>query len=423
MHIHDLIGVGFGPSNLSLAIALEEAGHKTADVCFLEKQKDFIWHGNMLLDGTTMQVSFLKDMATLRNPASHYTFINYLHQQNRLEDFINLKTFFPSRHEFNDYLTWAAKHFDDQVSYGEEVLEIEPQQEGNEVVCLKVRSRDANGEINERYARNIALGIGGSARVPEQFKALAGQPGVFHSSRYLPEVEKLPEGPCRIAIVGAGQSAAEIFMDLHDRNPNFQVDLIARSRALKPADDSSFVNEVFNPGYTDFIYESEDNARSQLLDEFSNTNYAVVDLPLIEEIYQTLYQQKVTNQPRHRFLRRHNIEQVSVAKDKTELTLKNLDSGEHFQQQYDAIILATGYQRQMHHSILAPLDEWVKPTQTDRLYRLPTAQNFLPQIFLQGCSEQTHGLSDTLLSVMSVRAAEIRDALFSTTVEPEKASA
>jgi L-ornithine N5-oxygenase len=34
-HIHDLIGVGFGPSNIALAIALEEKRHgaKPVDAC------------------------------------------------------------------------------------------------------------------------------------------------------------------------------------------------------------------------------------------------------------------------------------------------------------------------------------------------------------------------------------------------------
>ena len=49
--IHDLIGVGFGPSNLALAIALEELaetnGH-ALDALFIDKQTDYRWHGNTL---------------------------------------------------------------------------------------------------------------------------------------------------------------------------------------------------------------------------------------------------------------------------------------------------------------------------------------------------------------------------------------
>lgn len=41
-HVHDLIGIGFGPSNLALAIALEERGqeHGPLDALFLDKQAD-----------------------------------------------------------------------------------------------------------------------------------------------------------------------------------------------------------------------------------------------------------------------------------------------------------------------------------------------------------------------------------------------
>ena len=49
---HDLIGIGFGPSNLALAIALQERaeqGGKAFDALFLERQPDYNWHGNTLV--------------------------------------------------------------------------------------------------------------------------------------------------------------------------------------------------------------------------------------------------------------------------------------------------------------------------------------------------------------------------------------
>ena len=65
--VYDLVGVGFGPSNLALAIALTEhnavSRHKTTGV-FLERQPRFGWHRGMLIDDATMQVSFLKDLVT-----------------------------------------------------------------------------------------------------------------------------------------------------------------------------------------------------------------------------------------------------------------------------------------------------------------------------------------------------------------------
>jgi hypothetical protein len=83
--ILDVLGVGFGPSNLALAIALEEqAGRATATrpvrAGFIERQGQFGWHRGMLITGATMQVSFLKDLVTMRNPTSDFSFIAYLHE-------------------------------------------------------------------------------------------------------------------------------------------------------------------------------------------------------------------------------------------------------------------------------------------------------------------------------------------------------
>ena len=111
---YDVIGLGFGPANLAIAVTLEEDRRVRENglrYCFLEKKQAFEWHGGMLLDDSRMQISFLKDLATLRNPSSRYTFVNYLHQKRRLEAFINISTFTPSRLEYNDYLGWAAGHF------------------------------------------------------------------------------------------------------------------------------------------------------------------------------------------------------------------------------------------------------------------------------------------------------------------------
>ncbi len=106
--IHDLIGIGFGPSNVAMAIALNEhnarVGRQEAVTAhFFEQQPRFGWHRGMLIDDATMQVSFLKDLVTLRNPASEYSFLCYLKSKGRLIDFINHKNLFPLRVEFHDY--------------------------------------------------------------------------------------------------------------------------------------------------------------------------------------------------------------------------------------------------------------------------------------------------------------------------------
>lgn len=412
MQTYELIGIGFGPSNIALAIALQEQQHHAgaADMFFIEKQDSFAWHGDMLLDNSHMQISFLKDLATLRNPASRFTFLNYLHQKERLSDFINLKTFYPSRHEFSDYLRWAADQFSACCSYGEEVIEVQPELQDGKVRLLRVRSRHRDGRVTERLARNLVIGVGGSANIPEIFRGLREDARVFHSSSYLRHIAAFDK-PARIAVIGAGQSATEIFLDLHGRNAGHEVDFIMRSRNIKPSDDSPFVNEVFNPEYTDYVYRQDEQTRDALMQEFMQTNYSAPDLALIEQVYQVFYKQKVTGQQRHRLLRCHNVERARAEADGVWLDLHDLDGGSAQTRRYDAVVLGTGYTRELHKDLLAPLASYLPHFAVGRDYRLQSTPEFEPAVFLQGSCEPSHGISDTLLSVIAIRTAEIGQAL------------
>ncbi|OEZ64145.1 lysine N(6)-hydroxylase/L-ornithine N(5)-oxygenase family protein [Duganella sp. HH105] len=412
MLIHDLIGIGFGPSNIALAIALDEQRQAGASVnaLFIERQESFHWHPNMLLDNTHMQISFLKDLATMRNPSSPFTFVNYLHQKGRLHDFINLKTFYPSRHEFSNYFAWAAAQFDDLCVYGEEVFEVLPEVRDGEVKLLRVRSHGAGGEMHERLTRNLVVSVGGTANVPECFRPFKDDPRIFHSHHYLHRLAANAEAN-KIAIIGGGQSAAEIFMDLHGRPNAPQIDLVMRARTIKPADDSPFVNEVFNPDFVDHMFSRSAAERSDMLREFRHTNYASPDLDLIRQLFKIFYEQKVAEQARHQFLRRHEVKTVRADANGVHLTLYDQNGKQTITNRYDAVVLATGYQRAHHKALLEPLAPWLGELETDRDYRILTAPQFRPSIFLQGASEASHGLSDTLLSVTAVRTGEIGTAL------------
>ncbi|MFM9272162.1 lysine N(6)-hydroxylase/L-ornithine N(5)-oxygenase family protein [Halomonas elongata] len=411
MRIHDLIGIGFGPSNIALAIALEELGHagQQRDAFFIERQPAFAWHPHMLLDNTHMQISFLKDLVTPRNPGSRYSFLNYLHEKGRLQDFINLQTFFPSRHEFNDYLSWTASHFDDRCAYGEEVFEVIPEMQGEEVAYLRVRSRDQDQVVHERLTRSLVVGVGGAPNIPSCFTGLKPDPRVFHSSHYLKELAR-QDSPKKIAVVGAGQSAAEIFLDLHGR-AGTEVDLITRAWAFKPSDDSPFVNEIFNPEYTDYVFNNPTGQRQALMQEYKSTNYSAPDLNLIQQIYDVFYQQKVTGEQRHLFRRRHEVTHAESTEEGVRLDITELDSSTTDTVNFDAVVLATGYRRDVHKSLLDPLTPHLGDFAVDRHYRVFTPPHFKPAIFLQGCCEPTHGLSDTLLSILAARTHEICEVL------------
>ena len=385
------------------------------DVLFLDKQADYRWHGNTLVTQSELQISFLKDLVTLRNPTSPYSFVNYLKAHGRLVDFINLGTFYPCRMEFNDYLRWVASHFEAQSRYGEEVLAIEPVLHQQQVEALRVISRDALGQQHVRTTRSVVVSAGGTPRIPEAFKALKDDSRVFHHSQYLERMAKQPcvnGKPMRIAIIGGGQSAAEAFIDLNDSFPSAQVDLILRGSALKPADDSPFVNEVFSPEFTDLVYQQNTAERERLINEYQSTNYSVVDIDLIERIYGIFYRQKVSGIARHAFRSLTSIENAVADAQGIKLALRNTASGELNEQHYDAVILATGYERQMHRHLLAPLAEYLGDFEVGRDYRIATDARCKAGIYMQGFCQASHGLSDTLLSVLPIRAEEICASLY-----------
>lgn len=427
--IHDVLGVGFGPSNLALAIALDEAARRRGIDCsarFVERQNGFSWHAGMLLPGSSMQISFMKDLVSLRDPTSPLTFVNYLHGRGRLEAFINQRTFFPSRIEFNDYLGWVASHYADRCRYGEEVVAIEPEEDrgpdrgpdggpdGGTVASLRVTARDRTGATIVRHARNLVIAAGGTPNIPDCFQAMAGNERVFHSSRYLDGIGAVaPEGRPRrrIAVIGGGQSAAEILLDLHARFPRIGIDLIFRGQALKPADDTPFVNEIFNPAFTDFMYGQPRDRRDEIIREFRNTNYAVVDADLIQRIYGILYDQQVERTDRIALHDRSEIDRAESDQEGVRLTVRHKLTGATRSEHYQAVVLATGYERDVRRRLLAGIEPYLEDGELDRAYRLRTVPGFLPQIHLQGYSEISHGLSDTLLSVLAIRSQEIADSL------------
>ena len=67
--------------------------------------------------------------------------------------------------------------------------------------------------------------------------------------------------PLKVAVIGGGQSAAEVAIDLRSKlqdvlpllpnedgnHTRHEIDLIIRRGSLKPSDDSQFSNEIFDP--------------------------------------------------------------------------------------------------------------------------------------------------------------------------------
>ena len=111
----EILAIGAGPSNLALAVAVEELGPPdlAGSTLLLEQHADVCWQRNLMLPWTRSQVSFIKDLVTLRNPRSRFSFLNFLHDRGRRDEFVNLATFNPYRKGLSDYLQWVAWNLQD----------------------------------------------------------------------------------------------------------------------------------------------------------------------------------------------------------------------------------------------------------------------------------------------------------------------
>ncbi|WP_019926627.1 SidA/IucD/PvdA family monooxygenase [Nocardia sp. BMG111209] len=412
--IYDLIGIGFGPANIALAIALEEDADPELRAVFLEKSPAPQWQENMLLGGSDIQHHPVRDLVSLRNPRSRYSFINYLHENRRLIEHLNLPTPFPLRTEYADYVSWVRNTLTTEVRYGTAVLDI-----AFDPVADLYTITTTSGE--ELLAQQISLGPGRSPLIPDQFAELLDtRRRVVHLTDYLPAVRSFdPLADGRIGIVGGSQSAVELALDLRHRLPSVRVDILTRSWSLRAKDHSPFSEEVYTPGFTDYYHGSSKAARRRL-DRFTRpTNYSAADLDVLERLYVDLYEDKLSNRIRTRIYGDTEIIAARRANDTVALAIRNTTTGHHEELVFDRIILATGFRdmggtadNEHHHPLLDGVHRQLRADTdgdliVDRDYGVRPITGTAP-IYLNGLCESTHGIGDSgSFSLLSLRAEVI----------------
>lgn len=162
-------------------------------------------------------------------------------------------------------------------------------------------------------------------------------------------------------------------------------------------------------------------------------------LELLEKIYGTIYEQRIRSQEettwQHRILPYRYITAVEdlPSNGLVRLHIRNDSSafGESSSStketvDVDAVFAATGYVRNAHEEMLRPAEflkpatECLKSWHVARDYRVrfePGTVSDDAGVWLQGCNESTHGLSDVLLSILATRAGEMVNSIFGTMLE------
>jgi L-ornithine N5-oxygenase len=404
----ELLAIGAGPANLALAVAVEELGFDglAENSLLIERGPSIQWQQGLLMPWAKSQVSFVKDLVTLRNPRSKFSFLNYLHSVGRLDDFINMGSFTPYRVEISGYLGWVAESLTKvRLELGCECASVEPVRDaGGTLTGWLTRLADGTS-ISSRY---LVIGAGRDPYIPP---VLAGLPAsrLIHSTQYRSRVSQLTKDlSYRVAVIGSAQSAAEMFRSLTGDLPNCDLTWVMRSIGLREYETNKFTNELYYPSFVDKFFEARPEGRSQILQEMHRTNYSGVAPGLLESLYCELYLDRLAGNNRKRLITMADISAAREAADEAVIELTDRRTGAVTELRQDLIFLGTGFVREMPalvRNLAGSLG--LERIAVSRRYRLLLDEPSDAACYLQGVNEASHGIADSLLSVLAHRAADI----------------
>ncbi|MCR4264869.1 lysine N(6)-hydroxylase/L-ornithine N(5)-oxygenase family protein [Nitratireductor sp. ZSWI3] len=399
--IHDLAGIGIGPFNLSLAAQLDSISG--LDIRFFDRAPRFDWHPGMMLPGVELQTSFLKDLVTATNPTSPWSFVSYLVAHKRFYEFLNADFEAVPRREFASYLAWVAENLP-ALDFGCNVREVDF--DGRHFTF-------AFDDGERRLARNLALGVGLTPHVPDWARPAIGS-RAFHSS----------ETACRLgcsqgrrfAIVGGGQSGAEIALHLLSAAPaGTEVLWISRRSNFQPLDDSPFADEQFTPSYVERFHALTEPRRRATV-ERQKLSGDGISMSTLRSLYRRLYELRhLGDGPHARLLPHREVLDLVLEGDEARLVMRNGFDGSIEMASADTIVLATGYNQALP-DFIAPLKSKLALGE-DGLFRLNRDFSVKwdgpadRRVFALNAGRYTHGIAEPQLSLMAWRSAVIVNAL------------
>jgi lysine N6-hydroxylase len=400
--ILDVAGVGVGPFNLSVAALLQPLKELRAH--FFEREPEFQWHSGLLFPETTIQVSFLKDLVTLADPTSPYSFVSYLFAVKRLYRFINAG--FPRvlRTEFNQYLRWVCASLPN-LSFGTPVQSVAFD---GDLLALEV-----GGELVR--AKNLILGSGLSPVISECAQPHLG-PTVFYASQYLKK--DVMTADRRVAVIGGGQTGAEVFYHLICDSANLpgQVYWISRRPNFLPLDESPFTNEFFTPNYSNFFFSLPEEEKPLMLAQQKLASDGVSESTL-KMIYRRLYELEFLNCKKYAaslYPGWELIELSPVGDGGWALLLGDGCLGRYQTIYADVVVLCTGAEFKVP-KYLEPMLDRIPLDRGQFLVRDDFSIEWdgppSMRIYVQNAARHARGVSDPNLSLMAWRSAKIINSL------------
>jgi lysine N6-hydroxylase len=451
MNTFDVVGVGLGPFNLGLAALLDPI--EDISTAFFEAEPSFAWHPGLMLPGTTLQVPFMADLVTLADPTNRYSFLNYLHEHNRLYRFYFYERFHIPRQEYDAYARWVAGSIS-SARFGQRVETVEPNDDGTWTVHLRANARREQrpgrrvpaspaegssvalrcpsapwpalaGQVAAVKARAVVFGVGSRPSVPDVARAHLGDE-IFHAGEYAALREKAVNAGA-VTVVGSGQSAGEVVADLLEAGlPEGQkLDWFTRSSGFLPMEYSKLGLEHFTPDYIEHFHGLPSVTRDRLRAS-QDLLYKGLSAETSERIYNLLYEATIDrDDPPFTYAARCELESVEPSPTpgrRWRLTWRHRDEQRTFTRDTDVVVLATGYEPAplpIDHDLVVA-DEHGRPvvTQDYRLVLAGRSPGTSSGLFVQNAELHTHGVGAPDLGLGAHRNSVIGNAVAGREVYP-----
>lgn len=398
MKVYDLLGIGIGPFNLSLAALADSI--PGFECRFFDQKPGFSWHSELMLEDAYMQTSWLKDLVTPVAPTNPHSFLNYLVHTGRFFAFVNTNRSTIKRKEFEAYCQWVAKRLP-QLRFDSQVTKIEAQKD-----CFVLHTNQGSFA-----GRNLVIGTGLQVNIPEQCKRYLGSSCFFAKSKALSTLNLTGK---RLLIIGGGQTGTEIALNAARGRwgQASQIKVISRRANLEPLDETPFTNDYFTPKYVRDFQSLDAQTRERVVGQQKLSSDGITPTYL-EELYRELYDQCYL-QENQNFLQifphRHLLE--IEPHDRTYVA----QVVNHFTKQTelfeaDVVILATGFKQALPEAIeglheLVDKDHQGRPL-IDLNFQVQTKQTTNAGLFAMNLARHTIGISEPQVSLMAWRSAQI----------------
>ena len=398
---YDVIGIGVGPFNLSLACLVQPIAGLNS--LFLDKSTGFNWHSGILLQNAHLQTPFLSDLVTLADPTSPFSFLNHIKEQGRIYSFYIRENFFLMRSEYNQYCQWAVNKLAN-IEFNTQVEQIEY---SDSLGCYLIQSLCMKtGQIKSYRAKKLVLGTGTLPYMPGCCQKTADKS--VHSSQYL-TYKKMLQSKKSITVLGSGQSAAEIYYDLlQDIDVyGYELSWITRSPRFFPLEYNKLTLEMTSPEYVDYFYQLPAHKRERLITD-QKSLYKGINGALINDIYDLMYVKRLTNNIRVNLFTHSELKAAEFnSVDKNfELEFFQDEQETDYSHRTEGLVLATGYGYQLP----AFMEGIASRIQWDEQNRFAVNRNYsidhnASEIFVQNAGLHTHGFVTPDLGMVCYRNA------------------